>query len=441
MITLFILSGIGLSNISTASINTGNNPPSPPTITGPVYGKPGVAYEFSFNSVDIDGDNVSYYIEWGDGTSDGWTEYFPSGTDVIISHLWEEVSWYNIIQAKAKDIHGNESEWSTYYIPISNKKANAMVASDKDETYLVKGSAKGNLPLPPVMWTEDFYTFYIPTPENPDGDDVRYYIDWGDGTSETTVYYAPGETAIITHIWTEEGTFEIEVKAEDPDGESKCAVYTLTLSTDFKFFGVKIGYVDIIYTFTIYWNDGCDCYLMIDWGDGEPTEWLGPYEQPFLFFYSWDLTGQYEIKIKMKDIYGYESDWLSYIVTILNPENNAPNKPEITGKWIIRDIELECYFISIDPDGDDVKYYIDWDDGLTEITDFYKSGEKATVSHIYAAQGCYIITAFAVDIHGAEGPTNTFIPRCKPKAFNNNPVFLRLLGEFPLIEKFFSYIF
>jgi len=126
IVILLILCGIGLINISTANIDTGNNPPSPPTITGPVYGKPGVNYDFVFNSVDIDGNNVSYYIDWGDGTSDGWTEYYPSGNDVTISHLWEEVSWYNIIQAKAKDIHGNESDWTTYYIPISNNKANAI---------------------------------------------------------------------------------------------------------------------------------------------------------------------------------------------------------------------------------------------------------------------------------------------------------------------------
>ena len=288
------------------------------------------------------------------------------------------------------------------------------------------------------MWTEDFYTFYIPTPQNPDGDEVRYHIEWGDGTSEITIYYAPGETAVISHVWSEEGTYEIKVKAEGQDGVSKCAVYILSLSTDFKFFGVKIGYTDLTYTFTIYWNDGSEYFFMVDWGDGNFSDWMGPYGQPILFSHSWDLPGEYHISIRFMDLYGNTSDWLTFIITILNYENNAPNKPDISGKWIILDVELECNIIATDPDDDDVKYYIDWDDGECDITNFYKSGETVTVQHVYSAQRVYTITVCAEDIYGAKGPENTFIPRLKNKAVNVNLI-LRLLEQFPLLEKLFLF--
>ena len=49
-----------------------------------------------------------------------------------------------------------------------------------------------------------------------DGDDLRYCIDWGDGSSELwTGYYSSGETATISHTWNETGTYTIKVKAKD----------------------------------------------------------------------------------------------------------------------------------------------------------------------------------------------------------------------------------
>ncbi len=325
--------------------------------------------------------------------------------------------------------------------PVKSSELNEIFTTEEDEINSISMSNRGNPPLPPVMWTEDFSTFYIPTPQNPDGDDVRYHIDWGDGDSEITRYYSPGETAVISHVWAEEGTYEIKIKAEDQDGESKWAVYILTLSPVFKFFGVKIGYVEMTYKFTMYWENGSDCFFKIDWGDGETTEWLGPYEQPIIFSHAWALPGLYEIKLKMKDIWGNESDWCTFLVTILNPENNAPNKPNITGKWIVVFVVLECNFCATDPDGDDVRYHIDWDDGYSEITDFNKSGETVTIRHVYSEQGDFTITAYAEDIHGEIGPENTYNPRWKIKLINFYLFFFKLLEKIPLLARLASFLY
>ena len=56
----------------------GNNPPDKPNIYGPIRGKPGVEYVYEFKTRDPEDDDVSYYIEWGDGTNSGWTDYYPS---------------------------------------------------------------------------------------------------------------------------------------------------------------------------------------------------------------------------------------------------------------------------------------------------------------------------------------------------------------------------
>jgi hypothetical protein len=127
--------------------------------------------------------------------------------------------------------------------------------------------------------------------------------------------------------------------------------------------------------------------------------------------------------------------------TILSPENFPPDKPKITGKWIVIFVVIECNFSAIDPDGDDVRFHIDWDDGVNDVTDYYKSGETVTVRHIYSEKGDFTITTYAEDIHGAIGPENTFNPRNKVKTVYINLFFLQLIEKFTLLTRFKSLIF
>jgi len=88
-----------------------NNPPDSPTIDGPNSGTTGTPYTFTFASTDSDGDDVSYYIKWGDGTTP-WTTYQTSGSPGYSeSHTWSEQGAYTI-EAKAKDTFGAESDWT-----------------------------------------------------------------------------------------------------------------------------------------------------------------------------------------------------------------------------------------------------------------------------------------------------------------------------------------
>ena len=61
-------------------------------------------------TTDPDGDNVSYFFDWGDGTDSGWTEFVPSGTLVNVSHKWWIRGTYEV-KVKAKDPYEAESEW------------------------------------------------------------------------------------------------------------------------------------------------------------------------------------------------------------------------------------------------------------------------------------------------------------------------------------------
>jgi len=92
-----------------------NEPPIPPTINGTVEGKPSVSLEYAFFSTDPDGNELYYYVDWGDGMDDTIGP-FPSGTEEKLSHSWASGNY--VIKAKAMDIYGAESDWTTLEISI-----------------------------------------------------------------------------------------------------------------------------------------------------------------------------------------------------------------------------------------------------------------------------------------------------------------------------------
>jgi len=85
--------------------------------------------------------------------------------------------------------------------------------------------------------------------------------------------------------------------------------------------------------------------------------------------------------------------------------NEEPLAPTITGpNGGKKETSYTFNFNAIDPDGDDVKYFIDWGDENTETTGFVTQGTNHPVSHTYAEDGIYTITAHAQDVFGADGP-------------------------------------
>ena len=97
-----------------------NDPPKAPIITGPTEGKTGTEYDFTFKSTDPDRNPVSFYIEWGDGETTGWTMDYNTGEKATYSHSWSEKGNYTI-KAKAKDTFGLEGDWATFDIGIIKK--------------------------------------------------------------------------------------------------------------------------------------------------------------------------------------------------------------------------------------------------------------------------------------------------------------------------------
>jgi hypothetical protein len=64
-----------------------SNPPNAPTIDGPTTGKRGIEYKYTFVTIDPDGDDVRYYIDWL-STGGYWWGSYASGEEVVIPHYW-----------------------------------------------------------------------------------------------------------------------------------------------------------------------------------------------------------------------------------------------------------------------------------------------------------------------------------------------------------------
>jgi parallel beta-helix repeat protein len=99
-----------------------NLPPSAPIVTGPTSGKVYTSYTYTFTSIDPDGDDICYYIEWGDGITTTWTAFKPSGSPGYSeSHSWNSEGIYTI-KVKAKDTNGLESDWAELSVSMSRNK-------------------------------------------------------------------------------------------------------------------------------------------------------------------------------------------------------------------------------------------------------------------------------------------------------------------------------
>ncbi|MBN2065864.1 MAG: PKD domain-containing protein [Candidatus Thermoplasmatota archaeon] len=197
----------GQSDFSLAKtiVITGSNhvPNNPSTPVGPSSGEIGIFYDFTTSTSDPDGDDVKYGWDWnGDDVIDEWTGLSSSGTSITTSHSWTSPGTYNI-KVVAEDEHGAQSDFSLV------------------KTITISGNNPPNKPATPTGPSNGktgFSYTYATSSTDPDGDQVYYMFDWGDGTDTGWLGpYTSGQSASASHSWTSEGTFPVKVKAKDTE--------------------------------------------------------------------------------------------------------------------------------------------------------------------------------------------------------------------------------
>ena len=67
------------------------------------------------------GDDISYCINWGDGTEEVCIGPFLSGEEQTVSHTWSEDGDYEV-KLKVQDVFGAESEYTTFQVSMPKQK-------------------------------------------------------------------------------------------------------------------------------------------------------------------------------------------------------------------------------------------------------------------------------------------------------------------------------
>ena len=77
--------------------------------------------------------------------------------------------------------------------------------------------------------------------------------------------------------------------------------------------GPTNGEINEEYVYTTSTTDPNDdqVYYLFDWGDGTYSGWLGPYNsgEEIYAIKTWTKEGDYEIRVKARDIHGVQSEW------------------------------------------------------------------------------------------------------------------------------------
>jgi hypothetical protein len=102
-------------------IQASNDPPDQPNIDGPIKGKPGTFYDYTFITNDPDGTEIWYYVDWGDNTNTGWLGPYLSGELITESHTWPTKGTYTI-KCKAKDPYEAEGPWGELVVTMPRNK-------------------------------------------------------------------------------------------------------------------------------------------------------------------------------------------------------------------------------------------------------------------------------------------------------------------------------
>jgi len=169
-----------------------NSPETPIKPSGPTFVEMGVEYVYSSSTYDIDGDQIRYKFDWGDGTYSDWSEYVASNTSVSMSHYWNSISTFEI-HAIAQDENGTNSSWSLPLEVTVSQAASGETPPVVDINFSVNES------------DDLIIEFDASGSFDPGGNIANYLWDFGDGENGTGIspihtYAAPGTYTVTLEV-------------------------------------------------------------------------------------------------------------------------------------------------------------------------------------------------------------------------------------------------
>lgn len=113
--------------------------------------------------------------------------------------------------------------------------------------------------------------------------------------------------------------------------------------------GPNSGKAGISYWYNISTTDPDydNLFYFIEWGDNTNSSWFGSYNSSEIITVShvWFKRGRYTIKTKAKDVYGAESDWTTFEVSM--PRNKTIFKIHSIFLWLLERVPILEYFFKL----------------------------------------------------------------------------------------------
>ena len=191
-----------------------NNPPETPVKpSGPTFVEMGVEYEYMSSTYDIDGEQIRYRFDWGDGNYSNWSDFISSNTSVSMSHHWSAISNY-IIRVMAQDENGSNSSWS----PVLN------VTVSQAESGEIPPVADVNVPS--NASANQIIVFNASGSYDIDGVIVSYQWDFGDGTT--------GSGVSPEHVYENPGEYTATLVITDNNGNTYSKTMTVNIASESK---------------------------------------------------------------------------------------------------------------------------------------------------------------------------------------------------------------
>ena len=289
----------------------------------------------------------------------------------------------------------------------------------------------------PVAGSVGRFYFYVATATDPDGNQLKYTFDWGDGTFGTSTRVASGTSSRYLHYWTAPGIYVVKAKATDSLGAVspwsaplsvniggvtppiEPPVPPVTTNTPprepYTPVGTTAGYADKPYTYSVYAldPDNDQVKYTFDWGDEtRSTTSLVNSGIEASVTHSWSVPPNtildFNVRAMATDEHGAISGWSNVrSVRIHGPVVNY--RPTVATKPSgptsgVAGTSYSYTTKATDPDnGDQIQYIFAWGDGST-TTGYYASGATATTSHSWyvpaGLTGTFNVRVIAVDWHG-----------------------------------------
>ena len=300
------------SRPNTPSVPSGQTSMSIAGISQTASGIPGNSYTFTTSAIDPDGDQVKIWFNWGDGSPESLIDWVDSGTPVSATHIWNTSGMYYV-----KAVAADGLSLSNYSNPLAIEIESPNESPDK--------------PLQPAGPTSGIpgtsYS-YSTSAIDPDGDQVKYTFDWGDGTNSTTGLFDSGAIASAAHIWNSSGAFQVRAMATDSKGATSdwSSPLNVTINAPPQTPAIPAGQASgipgtsYIYSTSATDPDGDQIAYTFDWGDGtNSTTALLDSGAIANATHIWNIAGIYVVKAKATDSNGLDSEWSNAInVSIAN---------------------------------------------------------------------------------------------------------------------------